>query len=142
MRKHWPTTCGCSNMKLIHFPINNQEPSKILKIFELRIHLKVYKKKYWNAKYINTHHYIHTMVCFEAPNEYNMIKCDLLYEQTTHALKKLKWNNNIIKEMYANAQYINTHHIHTHLFASKPRTKIMRLNATTYRAQQNIFFLK
>ena len=42
LRKHWPTTGGRSNMKLTEFAINNQDPSKILKIFELIVHLKKY----------------------------------------------------------------------------------------------------
>ena len=29
-----------SNLKLTHFPINNHDPSKILKMFEIKVHLK------------------------------------------------------------------------------------------------------
>ena len=34
--QYWPTSGGRSNEKLTHFVINNQDPSKILKIFPLR----------------------------------------------------------------------------------------------------------
>ena len=34
-----PNIGGRSNVKLSHFPINNKDPSKILKIFELKVHL-------------------------------------------------------------------------------------------------------
>ena len=46
LRKRWPTSGGRSNVILIHFLINSQDPSKILKTFELNIHLMsdLYKK--------------------------------------------------------------------------------------------------
>ena len=47
--KHWPISGGCSNLKFIHFPINNQDPSKILNIFVLNVHLK--KKVIWHTLY-------------------------------------------------------------------------------------------
>ena len=40
LSKHWPIFGGRPNEKLIHFPINNQNTSKILKIFELKVYLK------------------------------------------------------------------------------------------------------
>ena len=39
-RKYWPTFGGRSNLKLTHSPLNNQDPSKILKMFELKVYLK------------------------------------------------------------------------------------------------------
>ena len=44
LRKHWPNSGGRLNMKLTHFLINNQNPLKILKIFELR---SAHRKKKW-----------------------------------------------------------------------------------------------
>ena len=40
--KHWPTSSGRSNLKLTHFKIKNQDLSKVLKIFELKVLLKKY----------------------------------------------------------------------------------------------------
>ena len=40
LRKHWPPSGSYANMKLIHFPINNQDPLNILNIFQLKVHLK------------------------------------------------------------------------------------------------------
>ena len=37
LRKLWSTSGGRSKLKLTHFPINNHDPSKNLKIFELKI---------------------------------------------------------------------------------------------------------
>ena len=40
-RKNW-SAGGRSNLKLTHFPINYQDPSKLTKIFELKVHFKKY----------------------------------------------------------------------------------------------------
>ena len=34
--KHWLTSDSRANMKLTHFVIENQDPTKILKMFELK----------------------------------------------------------------------------------------------------------
>ena len=37
--KFYPTSGCCANLKLTHFAINNENPSKLLIIFELKVHL-------------------------------------------------------------------------------------------------------
>ena len=39
IHKYYMTSDCCANLKLIHFTINNQDPSKLLKDFELKVNL-------------------------------------------------------------------------------------------------------
>ena len=46
--KHWPTSGGCSNLKLTHVPINNQDPTINAKMFVLKGQLENYMYENYN----------------------------------------------------------------------------------------------
>ena len=48
LHKHWLTYGIRSNLKLTHFPTNDQDPSKILEIFILKVYLKIYIYENYN----------------------------------------------------------------------------------------------